>query len=505
MSEASLFIEDNSIKLLVTHGRRVDKWAKLPLEPGLVSDGLILDEAQVADKLKQLFKQQKIATRTVTAGLSGLNSIFRLTSLPELPAEILPEAVEQEANRIVPVPIEQLYLSYQTIPAPAGETGIFLAAFPRNNADALLRTLSKAGIKASTMDLAPLALCRTVDAPEAIVIDVHSAGLDIAILVARVPQVIRSLSIPGEAESLAERLPAIVEELERTIAFYNSGHPANLLSPTAPVFVSGDLAAAPESWPLFSGTEGTSVSELPSPMQAPEGFDASQFIVNIGLSLKKLSLEKEGSFSLVNLNALPESEKPKGISLSRILTPIGIIIGIGLVFWLWLQVQDIRTENEALRSQVEINQALIPPQQDAIAALTEEIAALEPKIAPLETKTAVFEDTFTSLGETRSRVDQDLSSAVALLPEDVYLEDINHNIDRLTIRGTASTEEDVLQYARNLRSSGRYQLVVISSIETSIEEMESEGDEEIKTLSYNFTLIPFAPEEETAPGESEGL
>ena len=427
--------------------------------------------------------------------MSGLNSIYRLISLPELPAAILPEAVEQEAGRIVPVPIDQLYLSYQTIPAPLGETGIFLAAFPRNTADAMLRTLSKAGIKASTMDMAPLALCRTVDAPEAIVIDARSAGLDIAILVDRVPQVIRSFSLPGEAESMVERLPAIVEELERTVAFYNSGHPAKPLSTATPVFVSGDLAAVPESWPLLSGTQDASVSELPSPMQAPEGFDASQFMVNIGLSLKKLSLEKEGSFSLVNFNTLPEAEKPRGISLARILTPIGIVIGVGLLFWLWLQVQDIRTENEALRSQVEINQALIPPQRDAVTALSEEIAALEPQIAPLEATADIFAATFTGLGENRSQINGDLSGIVHLMPADVDLTAISHTGPRVTVNGTAPEEADIFQYARNLRSSGRYSRVIISSISAVYKQiLEDEEVEEIMVYDFTFLLISTAAE-----------
>ncbi len=496
MSEVSLFIEDTAIKLLVTSGRRVEKWAKLPLEPELVNDGLILDEAGVAAKLKELFKQQKIATGTVTAGLSGVNSIYRLTSLPELPAAILPEAVKQEAGRIVPVPIDQLYLSYQTIPAPAGETGIFLAAFPRNTADAMLRTLSKAGIKASTMDLAPLALCRTVDAPEAIVIDARSVGLDIAILVDRVPQVIRSLSLPGETESLAERLPAIAEELERTVAFYNSGHQEKPLSSAVPVFVTGDLAAVPESWPLLSGTQDASVSELPSPMQAPEGFDASQFMVNIGLSLKKLSLEKEGSYSLVNFNALPEAEKPKraGTSSAKILTPI-IVIGIGLVSWLWFQVQDIRTDTEALRSQVEINQALIPPQQDAVAALSEEIAAIEPQIAPLEATADIFATTFTDLAENRSQIDGDLSGVVHLMAGNVDLTSISHTGPRVTVAGTAPEEADIFQYARNLRSSGRYSEVIISSISADYKQILEDGEiEEIMVYDFVFLLISTAAE-----------
>ena len=97
MAKVTLFIEDTAIKLLEARGRQVKKWAKLPLEPGLVSDGVILDEDQVADKLKELLELQGVKARKVTAGLSGFNSVYRLVSLPELPLAILPEAVKREA------------------------------------------------------------------------------------------------------------------------------------------------------------------------------------------------------------------------------------------------------------------------------------------------------------------------------------------------------------------------------------------------------------------------
>ena len=43
----TLFIRDNSINLLVMKGRQVEKWASLLLEPGLVSQGVVLDEAVI--------------------------------------------------------------------------------------------------------------------------------------------------------------------------------------------------------------------------------------------------------------------------------------------------------------------------------------------------------------------------------------------------------------------------------------------------------------------------
>ncbi len=64
----TLFIRDNSINLLVMKGRRVEKWASLLLEPGLVSQGVVLDEAQVAGKVTELFKLEKVRKREVIAG-----------------------------------------------------------------------------------------------------------------------------------------------------------------------------------------------------------------------------------------------------------------------------------------------------------------------------------------------------------------------------------------------------------------------------------------------------
>jgi len=284
----TLFIDDSNIRLLVTKGKRVQKWARLPLEPGLVRDGVIIDEDQVIDRLRELFKLQKVSTRKVIAGLSGLNSLYRLITLPELPEAVRAEAVRHEARRVIPVSLDQMHLAYQGLPSPPGETRLFLAAFPRNTTDALIRTLRQAGVEPYLMDLAPLALCRTANEPRAIIVNVWSTNLDIVVMADRVPQVLRSLSLPSEATSLSEMLPVISEELERTIIFYNSSHMESPLDSAVPILVSGDLAEAPDTWQVLAGKASYSVSILPSPIEFPEGFDPSQFMVNIGLALKEL-------------------------------------------------------------------------------------------------------------------------------------------------------------------------------------------------------------------------
>ncbi len=128
-----------------------------------------------------MFRLQKVSIKKVTVALRGLNSIFRVISLPVLPPKMLPEAIINEASRVIPRPLEEVYLSHQVISSNQGETRIFLTAYPRTLTDTLMRTLSKAGLKTTVMDLAPLALARCVNEPRAVLVHAWLSNLDIVI------------------------------------------------------------------------------------------------------------------------------------------------------------------------------------------------------------------------------------------------------------------------------------------------------------------------------------
>jgi type IV pilus assembly protein PilM len=454
----TLFIRDTGINLLIMNGRRVDKWARLPLEPGLVNQGLIVDEAQVADKVKQLFTETKAQTNKVITALSGHDSLYRIITLPELPEAILPEAVRREAQRTIPTPLEEVYFSYQRLPSTKGESRIFLVTFPRNRVDALVRTLNQAGVKPYILDLAPLALCRIPNEPRAIIVNARLEHLDVIVLVDRLPQVIRRLALPGEAESLEERLPLIAEEFNRTVAFYNSSHVEKPLDSTVPVFVCGDLAEVPETWPSAVGQAGYAVSVLPSPVELPEGFNPNEFMVNIGLALKELLPEKaEANFSIVNFNALPEAYVPPSFSIIRVLIPVVAVIGIGLIIFGVIFIQNNRTNIEALRSQVETAESRIIQQQGEIGALTAQVGSVKATADDLNSMIATME-------QGRVMFHEDLTQIVSLATEKVNLSSVSHVGSSVSLRGTASDENDIFSYARDLRSGGRFSKVWINSI-----------------------------------------
>lgn len=479
----TLFIRDDSINLLVMRGERVEKWASSPLEPGLVSQGLIVDEAQVAEKLKELFKLQKESMGKVIAGISGHNSVYRVITLPELPEAVLPEAVKREARRVIPVPLEEVHLSYQPLPAAKGETLVFIAAFPRNIADTLHRTLHRAGLQPYIMDLAPLALCRTANQPRSIIANDRLDHLDIIVMVDRVPQLIRRLSLPSEAESASERLTTITEEIDRTIAFYNSSHQEEPLDSAVPLLVCGDLAKTEESWQALADKSAHPVSILPAPVEAPEGFDPNEFMVNIGLALKEPLPEKgESNFSLVNINTLPEVHLPKPVRLPSILALIAITVGLGILIYLGMLVYNKSSHIGVLESELTPLENLVAQENVEIVSLEEQIVQIAPQIAELELATDTFDATFASLGESLARMNEDMSQIVSLLPGNLDLTTVNHIGDMVTVVGLSPNESGIFSYARNLRNGGRFSTVVISSIE-AIEE-----DEEIVSFEFEFLL-----------------
>ena len=458
----TLFIRDTNINLLVMKGEQIEKWASLPLEPGLVSQGLIVDEAQVADKVKQLFKETEVKASKVITALSGHDSLYRIITLPDLPEAILPEAVRREAKRTIPTPLDEVYFSYQRLPTlTRGEGRIFLVTFPRNLADALVRTLRQAGVKPHIMDLAPLALCRIPNEPRAIIINARLDHLDVTVIADRLPQVIRRLSLPSEAESLEEKLPLIAEEFNRTVAFYNSSHMEKPLDTTVPVFVCGDLAEAPETWQSAVGQAGYSVSSLPSPVEPPEGFNSNDFMVNIGLALKELLPEKEeANFSLVNFNALPEVYLPEHFSIVRTLVPVGIVVGIGLIIYGLILVQANRADIEALGSEVAVAESRVTQQQSQIAALNAQVGPAEATASALNTRIITME-------RGRATIHEDLTEIERLAGEKVNLSGVNHGGSSVTVSGAASDEDDIFSYARDLRNGGRFSGVWISSITES--------------------------------------
>lgn len=472
----TLYIDDTSLRLLITSGKRIKKWADLPLEPGLVKGSVIIKEAEVVARLKQLLKTLKVKPRKVVVGLSGLHSLTRPITLPQLPKAMLDEAAMREAKRVLPVPLGQFYVSWQIIATTESQIHIFVEAIHRKTADTVLKMLHKAGLAPQLMDLKPLALARIVTEPTAVIVDVQPTEFDIVIMTDGVPQPIRTVPLPSKTLSWQEKLPMIRDDLDRTMKFYDSNNPKRPLASSVPIYVSGELASEPEICQSLSDELGHPVLPLSSPLRCPEQLDPGRYLFNISLAVKGLSPGRKTGPLVVNLDALPTAYRPKPISLTRIFALPGAIAVISVFIFLIMLVQNASANIASIHSQLNITNQLVNQKQLQEKEMRENIAELEKKLAEAQASRNNFTAALDSLDKQRNGFKGDLEAVTSNSPSAINMTSISHAGSTLTLKGRAPDEAEIISYAKNLDASDRFSEIVITSMARN-----SEG--------VNFTLV----------------
>ena len=227
----------------------VSRVGEVPLPPGAVRDGEVMDAAAVGAAITELWRQTGLRSRDVRVGLTGSRVVVRVIQMPAMPDEDLAGAVRFSAADHIPIPLEEAVLDHTVLePAPPAEPGgppqvkVLLAAAYRSSLDALLAAVTAGGLRAVAVDLIPFALVRAlVERPslqaepvsgelfappgptaEAIVsvgagvtsVIVHEAGL---------PRFVRTVSVGGDllTTAIADELgvtPEAAEEAKRAAA-----------------------------------------------------------------------------------------------------------------------------------------------------------------------------------------------------------------------------------------------------------------------------------------------
>jgi len=491
----TLYIDDTNLRLMVTKGKRIKKMADLPLPLGSTEVRADIKEAEVAARIKHLLKANKVRAKKVIVGLSGLHCLSRPMTLPQLPKAMLAEAVKREAKRVLPVPLDQLYISWQTTPAPEGKIQVFLIAIPRRTADNALNILHQVGLKPYLMDIKPIALARVVKEATAIIVDVQATEYDIVIMANGVPQPIRTIPFPTEALSQQDRLLQIKEALSQTIEFYNSNNPEQPLTSSVPIFVSGELAEEPGLRDSLSADLGYPVLPLSTTLKCPKNLDPAHYMVNIGLTLKEL--RKEAGPLVTNLNTLPTYLHAKPISLTRIVAIPTVVAVISLIVGGVMVVQSASANIASMCDRLDAANYILEQKQTKKDEFKENVTELKQKIARAEASRNSFTAALDAINHDGEVTNGDLTVTTGSLLGEISLSRISHSQEQLSIQGRAPDEKEILAYARALDDSDRFSEVTIASIRrVEVEQGEAEqgGDEEGEgeepvSTEMDFTLI----------------
>ena len=460
--QVSLYIDDAAIELMVSKGREVLKWSTVALQPGMVKDGMIRDQAAVAAKIRELWQAEKLGgNKKVVVGVNGMNCLYQMVTLPELPENLLGEAVAREATHNLGIEMEQVYLSWQVLSADHGQLRIYLTVMARDMIDGVLSALKEAGLKPWMMDIKPLCLARASSEARAVLVDTQPGSFDLVVLSDGIPEVVRSLSFPEDA-LLGEKTALLKGELDRAIVFYNSAHMDKGLDLSVPILVSGELAHQEGEWETLRGPRERKVKALESPMAERSDFDHCRYATTVGLALKELFREEQWAVchSIVNFNALPGAYMPRKQSLAEALwLPVvigGVLVvaaGIGLCAYVQGQSDDLAADLKSVEARIEEQKVT----DVNIKALREQVDAAQATAGQVASSLAGWD-------ASRDLVSGDLWEVYNSLPTGVSLDSVARSEAGVNLGGTAGDESSILDYARTLKDGGRFSTVVVNNI-----------------------------------------
>src|SRR5947208_10054278 len=132
--------------------RDVSRTAIAPLEPGVVSEGEVLDPEALSRALRSLFSQHKLG-KAVRLGIANQRVVVRTMQLPLIEDEgEIETAVRFRAQDQIPMPLDQAVLHHRVVSRGKGPEGdrqmeVLAVAARRDMVASLLDALPQAGLR----------------------------------------------------------------------------------------------------------------------------------------------------------------------------------------------------------------------------------------------------------------------------------------------------------------------------------------------------------------------
>jgi len=488
----ALNISNSSIQVLSLKGRQVKKWGNLALDNGLVRDGLILQPQAVGEAIASLFKSTKIPRENVITSLAGMSFTYRFLSLPRMKPALLEEAILRAARKEISLPLDELYLSWQPLPTKGEEQQFFVLGVPKNLVDAMLQTLTAAGVTPYLMDLRPLALARSANRGEAIVVNMQPDCFDIVFVTGGIPAVIHTISPRSEGATLEDNIRRLADELTKTAAFYQSSHPESQLSPATPLLLTGELAAeAPTSGLLQAEIEYPVESLVPQAEYPPE-LPVAAYTASIGLALKKTPQKtakgEEVHFHDININILSgkyRKSKAKPLPARYVLLGIFLAIAVIALYPLYQSRSQLSTENAGLETEL-LN---VNRQYTLAAMIAEETVITEETLDEILNNTGNLKAANQSILGNRGVYTNNLQVVTEVLPPLASFTTIEIDNNSIIARGETDSVFTVIDYAQALEATQVFPEVRITEIDEDNPTISE--DDESDTTSTGGSVITF--------------
>lgn len=146
---------------------RLIRYGEVPLPPGAVVDGDVVEPEVVAEAVRQLWGITGIKGRGVAVGLASQRVTVRQIDLPDLPDDELAAAVRMQGQDQLPMPVDEALLDFIVVSRyPVGDDRrnirVLLVAAEREMVERLLGAVTAAKLRPVVVDLDAFALLRSL-------------------------------------------------------------------------------------------------------------------------------------------------------------------------------------------------------------------------------------------------------------------------------------------------------------------------------------------------------
>lgn len=164
--------------------------------------------AQTAGILKELLAKSEVTTKKVVASLPNNIVFISVIDVPAMSERELKSAIEWEARRYVPLPLEEVTLSWSVLTEPQIPTQlkVLLTAVPTTVIDNYLKMFRLAGLEPIALEIEALALIRSLVGSRLdslILVDIGARGTSLNLVDKGFLRVSRNLNLGGETLSSA--------------------------------------------------------------------------------------------------------------------------------------------------------------------------------------------------------------------------------------------------------------------------------------------------------------
>jgi type IV pilus assembly protein PilM len=203
-------------------GGSIGRTAIVPLQPGVVKEGDLVNREVLAEALKDLFARHKLS-KSVRVGVANQRVVVRSLQLPLIEDEgELDSAVRFRAQEAIPMPLDQAVLDHQVVAKRDGPDGnrmmdVLAVAARRDMVVGLLEAVRGAGLQPIGIDLSAFGMIRALkdrtaamatevgDAPPATRLFCHLGDVT-NLAVARGNECVFARVSPFGIETIADRL-----------------------------------------------------------------------------------------------------------------------------------------------------------------------------------------------------------------------------------------------------------------------------------------------------------